>query len=171
MRALVEVNQNKINIELDDLAELIWGIDKNGLWINHAGTAQTLKDEFRLSFSLFPSDLNPEWKNVPLEWKADGLLIQPVKDNSKEIAVFTEYETELPFNQKGFYNLVAYLPTHLNGKISEDDGNHWKTISQFRLKHKSIMITDFYQLLAESIETSAKTLPVDEPKYYDLLNE
>ncbi|MGV7744751.1 hypothetical protein PJN29_30280, partial [Mycobacterium kansasii] len=85
--------------------------------------------------------------------------------------MFTEYETELPFNQKGFYNLVAYLATHLNGKISEDDGNHWKTISQFRLKHKSIMIADFYQLLAESIEISAKALPVDEPKYYDLLNE
>ncbi|MCT4458706.1 hypothetical protein EFP00_15165 [Lactiplantibacillus paraplantarum] len=171
MRALVEVNQNKINIELDDLAKLIWGIDKNGLWINHAGTTQTLKDEFRLSFSLFPSNLNPEWQNVPLEWKADGLLIQPVKENSKKVAVFTEFETELPFNQKGFYNLVAYLATHLNGEISEDDGNHWETVAQFRAKHKSIMTADFDQLLSESIKIGPSISPVDEPKYYDLLNE
>ena len=99
------------------------------------------------------------------------MLIQPAKENSKKVAVFTEFETELPFNQKGFYNLVAYLATHLNGKISEDDGNRWEPVAQFRAKHKSIMTADFDQLLSESIKIGPNISPVDEPKYYDLLNE
>jgi len=172
MRALIKIETNDImNIEIHDLASLIWGISKDNLWVNHDGTGETLKDSLHLSLSLFPSDLDSNWDEIKYNWGTDQLLVNKLKGSEEIVAVFTEFETALPYTEKGFFNLIAYLADKLSGQISQDDGENWESVSQFKKEHEEVMQADFFKLLSDSVEMGKNMAPKDEPKYFELLND
>ena len=167
MKAFVKATPQNLNTNYRTVARLIWGVPQEDFWISHTdgNTAFNCLSDF--AFSLFPSDFNKDWKYVNARWNASYMHVHKTNDPNIS-AIFTGFDDELAINQKGFYNLVLYIATKLDGLISEDNRISWISTEQFQNKHRDIMNLPFNLALQKSIDKGRTVLPIPEPDYDQL---
>lgn len=164
MKTFIKIKNSELHDDYHQLAKKVWGIDISDFWVSHMGANEELNALSDFAFTIFPSDFDKEWNKVKGHWDAAYIYIHETHETNV-IVVYSEFGTELPFNQKAFYNLVAHLAEKLDGVISEDDQKTWITLADFNQEHHQIMSADFNKLLAESIKIGKITDPVDEPDF------
>ncbi|VDG18394.1 hypothetical protein [Lactobacillus plantarum WCFS1] [Lactiplantibacillus mudanjiangensis] len=163
MIAFIKANPDKINITVDYmvLAENIWGFEYNEtpIFVNHAGVKLDSKDDFNLSFSLFLSDYTEKWRNNKSGWNATSIMVHQDQNDPNLIVIMTAFEQELLINQKGFYNLVAYVAEHANSEIMVGENGNWIDLATFSNKYHEIMTTPFAEAVDKSIEYGSQFAP------------
>ncbi|VDG23736.1 hypothetical protein [Lactiplantibacillus mudanjiangensis] len=163
MIAFVKIEDSSVdvNIGYTEIAEKIWGFQysQTPIFVNHDSYGIDSNNGFFLSFSLFLSDYTKRWIPVEGSWDSTNLMVRQVKKNPDQIVIMTGFEQELLINQKGFYNLVAYIAKHIGGKIMVGENGDWIDLATFSNKYHEIMTTPFAEAVDKSIEYGSQFAP------------
>ncbi|MFC6164762.1 hypothetical protein ACFP3T_08800 [Lactiplantibacillus dongliensis] len=163
MIAFVNMDCNDVNVSIGymELAEKIWGFkySETPIFVNHFGARLDSQNEFYLGFSLFLSDYTKKWIPIKGGWDATEVMVNQVKANPSKIVIMTAFEQELLINQKGFYNLVAYIAERVSGKIMVGENGDWIDLATFSNQYHEIMTTPFAEAVDKSIEFGSQHAP------------
>ncbi|VDG23737.1 hypothetical protein [Lactiplantibacillus mudanjiangensis] len=163
MIAFVKFDSSEANVSIDyiKLAEKVWGFEYSEMpiFVNHGGIKLDSHDGFYLDFSLFLSDYTEKWVSVKVGWDSTELMINLVKNVPNQIAIMTAFEQELLINQKGFYNLVAYIAKNVNGEIMVGENSDWIDLTTFTNQYREIMTVPFAEAVDQSIKFGSQHAP------------
>ncbi|MFC6180068.1 hypothetical protein [Lactiplantibacillus daowaiensis] len=163
MIAFVRIEDSSVDVKISytEVAEKVWGFQYSHIpiFVNHDNYGIDSNDGFFLSFSLFLSDYTKRWLSVKGSWDSTTLTVRQVKGNSDQIVVMSGFEQELLINQKGFYNLVAYLAKRVNGEIMVGENGDWVSLAAFTNQYRKIMTTPFAEAVNKSIEYGSQYAP------------
>ncbi|MFC6180067.1 hypothetical protein [Lactiplantibacillus daowaiensis] len=163
MIAFVNMDRKNINVSIDyiELAEKVWGFNESEtpIFVNHDGIRLDAQNDFYLGFSLFLIDYTEKWQNKKKGWDATSLIVRKSPKNSNQIVIMTAFEQELLINQKGFYNLVAYIAEHVNGEIMVGENSQWIDLATFTNQYHEIMTISFSEAVNKSIEYGSQYAP------------
>ncbi|MFC6180066.1 hypothetical protein [Lactiplantibacillus daowaiensis] len=163
MIAFINMNHKDVNVSIDyiELAEKVWGFNESEtpIFVNHDGIKLDSQNEFYFGFSLFLSDYTKKWRAIKGGWDSTELMVNQMKVDSSKLVIMTAFEQELLINQKGFYNLVAYIAEHVNGEIMVGENGDWVSVATFTNQYRKIMITPFAEAVDKSIEYGSQHEP------------
>jgi len=166
MKTLIRVKKKKLSIGYQQLAQKIWKVPKTDFFVNHIGTDKTLQKECWLAFWYNFYDFSTEWKKVPVPWQDTPLSFSFEQSTQDFLSVCSDHLNELTVTKMGYYDLIYYLATQLDGVIQERGSDIWITPKRFMEKHNDVMQLSLQKAIMQSVKEAQSLTAIEEKENY-----
>ncbi|MCI2033848.1 MAG: hypothetical protein LKJ69_10780 [Lactobacillus sp.] len=138
-----------------ELAHMMWTKEVNGKQIqySHDGSMETLRDDGYIMI-WYPKWNDPSWPehtgDQKFRYSQDGINCF-LDHRVNSYRVMTNHRDALAVDRRAFYRFIAILAETLASQISEDHGQSWLTVAEFRLRHAKEINMSYSEAMKQSI--------------------